>query len=50
MPDTEHEFAPEDVGLNRERLANIPDYFDKAYISSGKLPCVASPCRHLPVG
>jgi CubicO group peptidase (beta-lactamase class C family) len=42
MPDTEHEFAPEDVGLNRERLAFIPDYFDKAYISTGKLPCMAT--------
>lgn len=42
MADTEHEFAPEDVGLNSERLAAIPDYFDKAYVSEGKLPCMAT--------
>ena len=42
MADTEHEFAPEDVGLNRDRLNYIPDYFDKAYIATGKLPCMAT--------
>ncbi|MEP1142764.1 MAG: serine hydrolase domain-containing protein [Henriciella sp.] len=42
MADTEHEFAPEDVGLNSERLAAIPDYFDKAYLAEGKLPCMAT--------
>jgi len=42
MADTEHEFAPEDGGLNRERLNYIPDYFDKAYISPGKLPRMAT--------
>lgn len=43
MADTEHDFAPEDVGLNRERLDFIPDYFDKAYLSTGKLPCMMRP-------
>ncbi|MDJ0922536.1 MAG: serine hydrolase domain-containing protein [Henriciella sp.] len=42
MADTEHDFAPEDVGLNAERLAHIPDYFDQAYLKSGKLPCMAT--------
>lgn len=42
MADTEHELAPEDVGLNRERLDFIPDYFDKAYVADGKLPCMAT--------
>ncbi|MFN3214396.1 MAG: serine hydrolase domain-containing protein [Henriciella sp.] len=42
MADTEHEFAPEDVGLNSERLDYIPDYFDKAYVKDGKLPCMAT--------
>ena len=42
MADTEHEFAAEDVGLNQQRLDFIPDYFDKAYLASGKLPCMAT--------
>ena len=42
MADTEHEFAPEDVGLNAERLDYIPDYFDKAYVTDRKLPCMAT--------
>ena len=42
MADTEHEFAPEDVGLNAERLNYIADYFDKAYVKDGKLPCMAT--------
>ena len=42
MPDTEREFAPEDVGLNAARLDHIPDYFDQAYIATGKLPCMAT--------
>lgn len=42
MPDTEHELAPEDVGLNAGRLAKIPDFFQSNYIDSGKLPCVAT--------
>lgn len=42
MADTEYEFAPEDVGLNRDRLNFIPDYFSKAYLDTGKLPCMAT--------
>ena len=42
MPDTEHDFSPEDVGLNSERLDYIADYFEKAYIAEGKLPCMAT--------
>jgi len=34
--------APEDVGLNSERLDFIPDYFDKAYLQTSKLPCMAT--------
>ncbi len=33
---------PNDVGLNAERLAAIPAYFQKNYIDEGKLPCVAT--------
>ena len=42
MADTGHDFAAEDVGLNAERLDYIPDYFEKAYIADGKLPCMAT--------
>lgn len=42
MADTEHDLAPEDVGLNRQRLDHIADYFDKAYLAEGKLPCMAT--------
>ncbi|MEO1305596.1 MAG: serine hydrolase domain-containing protein [Pseudomonadota bacterium] len=42
MPDTDREFAPEDVGLNAERLDYIPDYFEKAYLATSKLPCMAT--------
>ena len=33
---------PADVGLNEERLDAIPDFFEKAYLDSGLLPCVAT--------
>ena len=36
------DFTPEDVGLNQARLDAIPEYFDKAYLQSGKLPCIAT--------
>ena len=42
MADTEHDMAPEDVGLNSARLDHIADYFDEAYIANGKLPCMAT--------
>ena len=31
-----------DVGLNAEKLEAIPAYFEKAYLDSGKLPCMAT--------
>ena len=31
-----------DVGMNEERLARIPTFFGKAYLDSGKLPCMAT--------
>lgn len=34
--------SPHEVGLNAERLAAIPDYFQKGYIDTGRLPCVAT--------
>ncbi|MEL6829414.1 MAG: serine hydrolase domain-containing protein [Pseudomonadota bacterium] len=42
MYDAVTDMAPEDVGLNANRLAKIPDYFQTHYIGSGKLPCVAT--------
>ncbi|MEO0549326.1 MAG: serine hydrolase domain-containing protein [Pseudomonadota bacterium] len=42
MADTTHDFAPEDVGLNRASLDRVSDYFDEAYIKTGKLPCMAT--------
>jgi len=33
---------PAEVGLNAERLAAIPAFYQKAYIDSGKLPCMAT--------
>ena len=33
---------PGDVGLNAERLDAIPDFFQSAYLDTGKLPCVAT--------
>lgn len=42
MPDTDHEFTPEDVGLNAERLSVIPEFFDTSYVQTGKLPCMAT--------
>lgn len=33
---------PSEVGLNAERLAAIPAYFQKNYIDTGRLPCVAT--------
>ena len=39
----EHDLTdPHDVGLNAERLAAIPQYFQQNYIDRGKLPCVAT--------
>ena len=39
----EHDLTdPHDVGLNAERLAAIPEYFQQNYIDRGKLPCVAT--------
>jgi CubicO group peptidase (beta-lactamase class C family) len=32
---------PHEVGLNAERLAAIPDFFQAHYIDTGKLPCMA---------
>ncbi|MEM6535668.1 MAG: serine hydrolase domain-containing protein [Pseudomonadota bacterium] len=34
--------SPSDVGMNAERLAAIPDYFEDSYVKSGRLPCVAT--------
>lgn len=46
MPDmvapSDEALAPEDVGLNGERLDYIADYFQKAYLDSEKLPCMAT--------
>ena len=46
MPDSVSEqvdgFSPEDVGLNAERLDHIPEFFEQAYLRSGKLPCMAT--------
>lgn len=36
------DFTPEDVGLNQDRLDAIPEFFDKAYLQNGKLPCIAT--------
>ena len=36
------DLAPEDVGLNAQKLDFIPDYLDEAYLKSGKLPCMAT--------
>ena len=36
------EISAGDVGMNEERLAAIPTYFGKAYLDSGKLPCMAT--------
>ena len=36
------EITAGDVGMNEERLARIPTYFGKAYLDSGKLPCMAT--------
>ncbi|HPF22647.1 MAG: serine hydrolase domain-containing protein [Hyphomonas sp.] len=33
---------PHEVGLNAERLAAIPAYFQEGYLDTGKLPCVAT--------
>lgn len=33
---------PAEFGMNAERLAAIPDYFEDRYIASGKLPCVTT--------
>ncbi|MEL6566785.1 MAG: serine hydrolase domain-containing protein [Pseudomonadota bacterium] len=33
---------PAEFGMDAERLAAIPDYFQSRYIDTGKLPCVAS--------
>ena len=33
---------PNEVGLNPDRLAAIPKYFQEGYIDTGKLPCVAT--------
>ncbi len=41
MFDTEA-IGPAEVGLNEERLAAIPDFYQKAYLDTGKLPCMAT--------
>ncbi len=33
---------PADYGMNAERLAKIPNFFQSRYIDSGKLPCVTT--------
>lgn len=33
---------PGEFGMNAARLDAIPDYFDARYVSSGKLPCMAT--------
>lgn len=39
----EHDLTdPSEVGLNAERLDAIPDFFQKNYIDSGKIPCMAT--------
>lgn len=39
----EHDLSdPHDVGLNAERLEAIPQYFQKNYLDTGKLPCMAT--------
>lgn len=39
----EHDLTdPHDVGLNAERLEAIPRYFQKNYLDTGKLPCMAT--------
>ena len=39
---TMDDITASDVGMNEERLARIPTYFGKAYLDSGKLPCMAT--------
>ena len=36
------EISAGDVGMNADKLAAIPTYFGKAYLDSGKLPCMAT--------
>ena len=39
----EHDLTdPHEVGLNTDRLAAIPAYFQKNYLDTGKLPCMAT--------
>ncbi|KCZ47598.1 MULTISPECIES: serine hydrolase [unclassified Hyphomonas] len=33
---------PHEVGLNAERLAAVPAFFEKNYLDTGKLPCMAT--------
>lgn len=41
MPDTET-IDPAAVGLNPQRLAAIPAYFQSRYLDTGRLPCMAT--------
>ncbi len=36
------DMAPSDVGLNAERLDAISEFFDKGYVQTGKIPCMAT--------
>ena len=33
---------PHEVGLNADRLAAVPAFFEKNYLDTGKLPCMAT--------